>query len=341
MKNTMIASLFLVALPATAGAQSSAGNAVPVTVANFARAESDHYLAVNAKEAGLGKLSHRREPASIDNQTVIRLNRDTLYSFGVFDLAAGPVTVTLPNAGKRFMSLQIINEDHYVPFVAYDHKPHTLTEKNVGTRYVMVAIRTLVDPNDPKDVDAVHKLQDAIKVEQKAPGKLELPNWDQASLKEIRDALLVLAKHTDSFSHAFGAKGQVDPIKHLIGTAAGWGGNPDKDATYIGGAVPKNDGKTVYKLRVKDVPVNAFWSVSVYNAAGYFEKNPYNAYSLNDITAKKDPDGAITIQFGGCDGKIPNCLPIVPGWNYTVRLYRPRAEILDGKWKFPDPKPAG
>ncbi|MGE0037251.1 MAG: DUF1254 domain-containing protein [Xanthobacteraceae bacterium] len=341
MKNIMIASLCLAVLPAKAGAQTSAGNAVPVTVANFARAESDHYLAVNAKEAGLGKLSHRREPASIDNQTVIRLNRDTLYSFGVFDLAAGPVTVTLPNAGKRFMSLQIINEDHYVPFVAYDHKPHTLTEKNVGTRYVMVAIRTLVDPNDPKDLDEVHKLQDAIKVEQKSEGKLELPNWDQVSLKEIRDALLVLAKHTESFSHAFGAKGQVDPIKHLIGTAAGWGGNPDKDATYIGGAVPKNDGKTVYKLRVRDVPVNAFWSVSVYNAAGYFEKNPYNAYSLNDITAKKDPDGAITIQFGGCDGKIPNCLPIVSGWNYTVRLYRPRAEILDGTWKFPDPKPAG
>src|SRR5438128_2572846 len=115
MKNTVIASLFLAVLPATAGAQSSAGNAVPVTVSNFARAESDHYLTVNAKEAGLGKLSHRREPASIDNQTVIRLNRDTLYSFGVFDLAAGPVIVTLPNAGKRFMSLQIINEDHYVP----------------------------------------------------------------------------------------------------------------------------------------------------------------------------------------------------------------------------------
>jgi hypothetical protein len=340
MKTGIIASLFLIALPATADAQSPSANAVPVTVANFPRAESDHYFAVNAKEAGLGKLSHRREPASIDNQTVIRLNRDTLYSFGVFDLAAGPVTVTLPNAGKRFLSLQIINEDHYVPFVAYDAKPYTLTQANVGTRYVMVAIRTLVDPNDPKDLDAVHKLQDAIKVEQKAAGKLELPNWDQTSLKEVRDALLVLAKHTDGFSRAFGAKGQVDPIKHLIGTAAGWGGNPDKDATYVSGEVPKNDGKTAYKLRVKDVPVNAFWSVSVYNAAGYFEKNPYNAYSLNNITASKDPDGAVTIQFGGCDGKIPNCLPIVSGWNYTTRLYRPRAEILDGKWKFPEPKPA-
>ena len=73
----------------------------------------------------------------------------------------------------------------------------------------------------------------------------------------------------------------------MIGTAAGWGGNPDKDATYIAGPVPSNDGKTVYKLHVANVPVDAFWSVSVYNAAGYFEKNAYDAYSLNNITAKK------------------------------------------------------
>jgi hypothetical protein len=257
-----------------------------VTVDNFVRAETDNYLATNAKEAGVGKLSHHREPASTDHQTVIRLNRDTLYSFGVFDLAAGPVTVTLPDAGKRFMSLQIINEDHYVPFVAYDHKPHTLTEKDVGTRYVMVAIRTLVDPNNPKDLEEVHKLQDAIKISQKDASKLELPNWDQTGLKEIREALLVLAKHTDGFKHAFGAKNHVDPIKHLIGTAAGWGGNPDEDATYIGAAVPKNDGTTLYKLHVTEVPVDAFWSVSVYNSDGYFQKNLYNAYSLNNITSK-------------------------------------------------------
>ena len=313
----------------------------PVTVENFARAETDNYLALNAKDAGLGKLSHRREPASIDHQTVIRLNRDTLYSFGVFDLGAGPVTIALPDAGKRFMSLEVINQDHYVPLVAYDDKPHTFSEKSVGTRYMMIAIRTLIDANDPKDLEQAHQLQDAIKVTQRESGELQLPNWDQASLKEIREALLILAKHTDGFAHAFGAKGEVDPIKHLIGTAAGWGGNPDKDATYIGASVPKNDGTTVYRLRAKDVPVEAFWSVSVYNAAGYFEKNPLNTYSLNNITAKKDPDGGVTIQFGGCDGKIANCLPIMPGWNYTVRLYRPSAEILNGKWKFPTPEPLG
>ena len=103
-----------------------AQNAVPVTVDNFKRAETDHYLAMNVKDAGgLGKLHHSREPADIDKQTVIRMNRDTLYSFVAFDLAAGPATITMPDAGKRFMSMMVVNQDHYVQAVYYDHKPHT------------------------------------------------------------------------------------------------------------------------------------------------------------------------------------------------------------------------
>jgi hypothetical protein len=326
-------------LLASATSLSLAQTAVPVTVENFTRAESDLYFAGLIKDSGgIGKINHHREPAPINNQTVIRLNRDTLYSSALFDLDAGPVTITMPDAGKRFMSMQVINEDHYVPNVFYGKGSHTLTKDNVGTRYVAVAVRTLVDPDNPKDIAQVHALQDAIKVSQKAPGKFEVPNWDQVSQKKVRDALLVLASTIPDFRHAFGRKGQVDPIRHLIGTAAGWGGNPDKDAIYLNITPAKNDGTTVYKLNVKNVPVEAFWSISLYNAEGYFEQNPYNAYSVNDITAKKNSDGSIAIQFGGCDGKIPNCLPIMKGWNYTVRLYRPRAEILNGKWKFPEPQ---
>ncbi|MGN7964384.1 DUF1214 domain-containing protein, partial [Brucella sp. 22210] len=113
----------------------------------------------------------------------------------------------------------------------------------------------------------------------------------------------------------------------------------------MGGSSPsftpaKNDGKTVYILDVpKNVPVKAFWSISVYNPKGYFEKNDYDAYSLNSITSKKNADGSVTAQFGGCDGKIPNCLPIVDGWNYTVRLYRPDPSVVSGEWKFPEAKP--
>jgi hypothetical protein len=151
----------------------------------------------------------------------------------------------------------------------------------------------------------------------------------------VRDALLILASTMPDFRRAFGTEAQVDPIRHLVATAAAWGGNPDKDAIYLNVTPANNDGTTIYKLSVKDVPVDAFWSISLYNADGYFQKNDDNAYSVNDITAKKASDGSIAIQFGGCDGKIPNCLPIMPGWNYMVRLYRPRPEVLDGGWKFP------
>ncbi len=336
--NRIVAGLLLAAISSVAHAQGS--NSVPVTVDNFARAESDLYLAGILRDSGvIGKFIHRREPASIDKQTVIRLNRDTLYSSAVFDLDAGPVTITLPDSGKRFMSMQVINEDHYVPEVAYGAGTRTLTREKAGTRYVAVAIRTLVNPSDPADVEQVHKLQDAIKVSQESAGKFEVPNWDQASQKKVRDALLVLATTIPDFKGAFGTREQVDPVRHLIGTAAAWGGNPDRDATYLNITPAKNDGTTVYKLNVKDVPVEAFWSVSVYNEQGYYEKNPYNAYTLNNLTAKKGDDGSIAIQFGGCDGKLPNCLPITKGWNYTVRLYRPREEILNGKWKFPEPQP--
>ena len=68
-----------------------------VTVDNFRRAESDSYFGRFVKDGGFGKFHHERELADIDHQTVIRLNRDTLYSFGVF-LIHFPVQVAIFSA---------------------------------------------------------------------------------------------------------------------------------------------------------------------------------------------------------------------------------------------------
>ena len=237
--------------------------------------------------------------------------------------------------------LLVIDQDHYAREVAYDAGSHTYTKEQIGTRYLFMGVRILVDPADPEDIKKVHALQDAVTVSQPGgPGRFEAPNWDQASQDKVRDALLVLNTTLPDLRNAGGRKDEVDPVRHLIGTASAWGLNPDKDAIYLNVTPTKNDGATTYKLNVTaSVPVDAFWSVIVYDATGHLQKNQYDAYSLNSVTARKNADGAVAIQFGGCDGKIPNCLPAMNGWNYMVRLYRPRPEILNGTWKFPEAQP--
>jgi hypothetical protein len=323
----------------TATSQSGAG-VIRVTEANFTRAETHLYFGNSLKQGGAGKFHHVRGLIPIDKQTVIRANRDTLYSSGVFDLDAGPVTVTLPNAGDRFMSMIAIDEDEYAVETVYAPGRFTYTKDKVGTRYVLLGVRTFVDPADPRDIEQTHALQDSLQVEQPRTGTFEFPNWDPASQKAVRDELIKRAASLPDTKGMFGQRGKVDPERHMIGAATGWGGNAPEDALYLTVVPPKNDGKTVHRLTVtNDVPVDGFWSISVYGADGYFHKNDQNAYSINNLTAQKAADGSVTIQFGGCDGKTANCLPVTAGWNYWVRLYRPRKEVLEGTYRFPDVVP--
>jgi hypothetical protein len=112
IKTAFLTATILFALSAVAIAEETASKTIPVTVDNFVRAETDLYLSNIALKRGMfGKFVADRTPLPIDRQTVIRTNRDTLYSGAVVDLAAGPVTITLPDAGTRFMSMQVINED--------------------------------------------------------------------------------------------------------------------------------------------------------------------------------------------------------------------------------------
>jgi len=312
-----------------------------VTPDNFVRAESDVYMAAQAKDGAFGEFKHTREPAPVDRQLIVRLNRDTIYSSGVFDLDAGPVTINLPDSGDRFLSALVINQDHYNPQVFYGAGTHTLTKDSVGTRYVMVGVRILADPNNPQDMRKANALQDAITVSQPGgPGIFEIPPWDPVSQKKVRQALIALSDTIPDLRYAAGPnKASVDPVRRIAAAASAWGLNPDKDAVYLNVFPEKNDSRTPYRLTVKEVPVDAFWSVTAYTADGYFYPNDLNAYSINSLTGRKGADGAITIQFGNCTKETPNCLPVTDGWNYMVRLYRPRQEILDGSWSFPVAEP--
>jgi hypothetical protein len=303
-----------------------------VNVDNFARAETDRMFAGLQRDAGgVNVLSHNRAPAPVDRQTVIRMNRDTLYSFAVVDISAG-ATLSIPEHGDRYVSVMVVNQDHYINDIFHAAGSYEITADRFDTPFVAVAVRVLVDPNDPRDLDEVHRVQDGFHLTAGADRPFVMPDYDETSFDTTRRALLTLAGQMSAFEHAFGARAAVNPVRHLIGTAAGWGGLPDAEATYVGvnPALPVG----AYELHVGDVPVDAFWSISVYNADGYFEPNAQGVYSINSITGARNADGTITVRFGD-HGDAPNSIPITDGWNYLVRLYRPRPEVLDGTWSFP------
>lgn len=319
----------------------TADGKILVTPDNFIRAESDIYMAGQVKDGAFGKFTHTREVAPVDKQLIVRLNRDTIYSSGVFDLDAGPVTITLPEANGRFVSALVINEDHFNPEVWYGAGTHTLTRESVGTRYAMVGIRILANPNDPEDMKQANAVQDGIVVDQPGgPGRFEIPQWDPASQKKVREALIALSNTIPDLRYAAGPNAAaVDPVRRIAASASGWGLNPDKDAVYLNVFPENNDGKQVYELKVGEVPVESFWSISVYDKDGYYAPNARNAYSINSLTGTKDEAGNITVRFGGCTDETANCLPVTPGWNYMVRLYRPQPTLLDGSWSFPAAQP--
>jgi hypothetical protein len=328
---TFVATLFL--------GQVAIAAEVPITVNfdNFARAETDMQIGRMLKVAkGINKWTHYRLPTPLDGQSVIRMNRDTLYSFAIVDISKG-ATVTMPDVGKRYLSMMVVNNDGYINKVFYGGGTYKLTMKEFDTPYVVLAVRTLANAADDADIKAVNALQDKMKVDAASAKPFVMPNYDMDSYNATYKPLLELAKGLTSTERTFGSKADVDPVRFILGNAFGWGGLPIEDAYYLN--INPNLPISELQFTVKEVPVDAFWSISVYNKDGYFQKNDLDAYSVNNISGKPNKDGSFTVHLGGCKDKRVNCLPLTEGWNYTVRLYKPGKELLEGKWVFPKPAP--
>ena len=310
-----------------------------ITIQNLMRAESDTMfrLVMQENNSTIGELVHERELVVPETQTVIRPNQDTLYSVALIDLSE-PVNVTLPEGDGRFQSVLVISQDHF-NFAYATPGSYELTEDEVGTRFAMLLFRTFMDAGDPDDATRAHAVQDALVVEGGGTGPFEAPDWDLEALAAARQAIsdLVAVVGMESTT-SFGRRGEIDPLDHLIGLA-GWAGQPGSMAQGIIDAVDANDGDTPHVVTVKDVPVDAFWSITVYDEEGFLAPNDLNRNSFNNTSAMPNDDGSYTIHFGDCDDGRINCIPITPGWNHTIRLYEPRPEILDGSWVFPSIKP--
>ena len=326
--------LVLILFPCVVAAQDD--KPVIVNVDNFVRAETAaHFDRGIMVVGGVNKWLHIRQPTPLDQQSVIRMNRDTLYSSVLVDISKG-ATFTMPDSGDRYMSVMVINEDHYLNNVILDAGTYELTMEEFDTPYVALAARTLVNASDPDDIKEANALQDQMKIESVSARPYTHPDYDHDSYQATYKALIELSRGVSDTRRTFGKKEEVSEVRHLLATAWAWGGLPIEEAYYLN--VEPNLPVGAYKITVKDVPVDAFWSISVYNKDGYFQENEYDAYSVNHISGTPNADGSFTIHFGG-DPTSVNHLPITEDWNYAVRLYQPRKEILDGTWTFPDVEP--
>ena len=313
---------------------------IRVTIDNFVRAATDIELDKYVTLAGgVNRFFHFREPTPVDNQPTIRMNRDTLYSTVVVDISEG-ATLTLPDVGERYMSAMVVNQDHYINAVFHGGGTYKLDMETFDTPFVIVFMRVLVDAADPDDVAAVNKIQDLMSIEAASAKPFILPDYDETGFEGLMRATIEIGRFAPDSSRVFGARDEVEPLRHFLGTAVGWGGLPESEAFYLNIEPGLSVGS--YKIEVPtDVPVGAFWSVSLYNAEGFFEPNDRDGYVVNSVMGQRNQDGSMTVHFGGCEDDRVNCLPIMEGWNYTVRLYQPGREILDGSWTFPSVEPAG
>ena len=307
-----------------------------MNVDNFVRAETNRMFAGLQADAGaVNTWFHHRAPASVDHQTVIRMNRDTLYSFAVVDISDG-ATLTVPEHGDRFVSVMIVNQDHYINEIFHDPGVYELSVDRHETPYVFVAARVLVDPNDPNDLSSRGR----------HPRRLRT---DGQVCPAIRDARLRAGQLRQHPSGSAQPGGRGDIRRHHVRHQGRRGPGPSsarhgrrvgrvaRQGSHLSRRQRRASGRSLELSVGDDVPVDAFWSISVYNADGFFEPNPSAAWQRQQHhrVHRDQRTGSYALRFGDHGPDAPNSIPITKAGTAPVRLYQPRSEILNGTWKFP------
>jgi hypothetical protein len=305
-----------------------------VSVDNYLRAETSIQFARMAKNSvQAGGFAHARQVVPIAQQSLNRMNRDTIYSSTVVDISAG-ATLTVPKTDGRYLSVAVIDENNYTQAIFHDEGQYALSRAAHGTDHVALVARILVNPEDPQDMASAHKLQNLLSVKANSSRPYVTVAYDKDSLTNTRNLLQQLGKDFADANYCSGKPDEVRETRHMIGAAMGWGGLPTSEVVYfiVGEGLPADH----FCLTLKDVPVDGFWSLSVYNKDGFFEENPFNAYTLNNVMAQQDQTGSYTIHFGPEKLHMPNFLYVMDGWSLVVRLYRPHAEVQQGDWQLPE-----
>jgi hypothetical protein len=217
---------------------------------------------------------------------------------------------------------------------------------------VVIARVEVRDKNDPADVAAAQSLFAGLRMSGAQPSqfpKLDLLSAYPADIVTEAHRRMDEVFATVPFTLLVVGPGRepgrdVPFLNHAAGTKGGWGG-PDPEHSAYEPLLLDRDGNEMkgsngtYVVTTEAPPVDAFWSVTVYDTerGGFLHPNEADRYHFNGSTAVKNGDGTATFTFKrACGVGDSNCLEVPPGrFDVVVRYYLPRNEIISSAWTFP------
>jgi hypothetical protein len=297
---------------------------------------------------------------------VVRMNNDTYYRIAYIDLTNGPVVLgAAVQASDRFASFQLMDDRnanyHNIlqPSGQYTLHHGPAPADVVGEAIEVPTLLSVAicrvevkDKNDPADTATAAEILTGFTID--GPTIDEFPVVDRLS----RFSDEVVAEANRRLDQAFkdlpfielvvgpGLEPGVDVpfMMHAAGTMNGWGGPGPAHSAYEtvfndANGDPLDGSKGVYTVTTTEPPVDAFWSVTVYDTArgGHLHPNADDRYHINNNTAVMNPDGTITFTFAtSCDPDARNCLEVPAGpFDIAPRYYLPHEPIISGNWTFP------
>ena len=300
---------------------------------------------------------------------IVRTNNDTFYNMAFVILENGPAVLRSSAPSEdRFNSFQLMDDRNVnyrnviFPKGAYTlyrgEKPEEVQGEaiEVPSNLSVVIVRVEVkDKNNPEDLAAAAAVFKGITIDgpevEEAPELDLLSGFDKAveeeSLRRMEETLTTVPYRETVVGPGKKPGTDVPYLYHAAGTKGGWGG-PDPTHSAYEALFTDDAGETLngangtYTINTEEPPVNAFWSVTVYDTkrGGFFHPNKDDRYHINNTGAVKNADGTVTFTFKQmCEEADLNCLEVPAGpFDLTIRYYLPSEEIISGEWTFPRPK---
>ncbi|MEN6496618.1 MAG: DUF1254 domain-containing protein [Thermoguttaceae bacterium] len=255
--------------------------------------------------------------------------------------------------GNRYSPLPAVPVDPNVD----DKTPpvEQVAKMDAATFFGMLADLMVANPPAAADAPMLAKLKQIGVVPGQKPDPVQMKSLD-AAVKVAQAKMAEAARNPGPLENGWVVRRDLgdygtDYGKRAVVALIGLGANLSADAIYPYTEVddegrPLNGSRryVIHFAKGQTPPVEAFWSVTMYDSHHFFVANPINRYAIGDRDALRfNPDGSLDLflqhQSPGKE-KESNWLPAPAGnFNLIMRMYWPKPEVLNGTYKIPAVEP--